>query len=232
MSNTKINSNKKGKAAFVINIIIFIFEFIAVFLCYQHGGFFNIRYYTVLSNLFAMFGCACYVVYYCKNKDKEMPYWIKIVRYMSTTCLALTFVVVFTILIPMVIPYENGVYKLLLEGPQLFHHILCPLLSVFSFGILEEGKPSHKDVCIAIIPTLLYALVFIILNIARVVEGPYPFLKVYEQSVFASILWFIIIVGVAVILAYLIKLLTKLMDRKSKRDKNSNEDLTENIEMV
>lgn len=233
MSNINEKSNnKERKTALILNIIIFIFEVIAIPLCYQHGGWRNIRYYTVLSNLFAMIGCACYVVYYLKNKNPEMPYWIRIVRYMSTTCLALTFIVVLTILVPMVIPYENGVYKLLVEGPQLFHHIFCPILSVISFGLFEYGRPSRKDIFIAIIPTLLYAFVLIILNIVRLVDGPYPFLKVHDQSVLASIIWFIIINGVAVLLAYLIKLLTKLNNRKNITEENGNKDLAGNAEMV
>ncbi|OUM58357.1 hypothetical protein PIROE2DRAFT_16383 [Piromyces sp. E2] len=227
-NNTEIRNNKRGKAALILNIIIFIFEFIALFLCYQHGGFRNVKYYTVLSNVFTMVTCACYIVYYFKSKGKEeMPYWIKIIRYMGTNCLALTFIVVMTVLVPMVIPYEDGVYKLLVEGPQLFHHIFCPILSVISFGLLEENNPNYRDAFIAVIPTLIYAVVLIILNFARVVDGPYPFLKVYDQSVLASIFWFIAIVGAAFLLAYLIKLLTKYKNRKY-----NNDNATETAEMV
>ena len=38
------------------------------------------------------------------------------------------------------------------------------------------------------IPTLIYGVVLIILNIAKVVVGPYPFFYVYDMPWYASIL--------------------------------------------
>ncbi|ORX53801.1 hypothetical protein BCR36DRAFT_582059 [Piromyces finnis] len=163
-----------------------------------------------------------------------MPYWIRIIRYMGSNCLALTFIVVVVVLIPMT---KNGVRILLFEGPQLFHHVICPALSVISFGLFEDGKPTHKDALFAALPTLVYAIVTVILNYAKLLDGPYPFLKVYEQSIFASIFWFISIVGISYVLAYLIKLLTKFKGENAKKDDNNtdtnnNTKITEAEEMV
>ena len=52
-----------------------------------------------------------------------------------------------------------------------------------------------KDNFRAIYFTLIYAAIFITLNILKVYEGPYPFLMVYKQPVYMSIIWFILIVG-------------------------------------
>ena len=45
----------------------------------------------------------------------------------------------------------------------------------------------------ALLPTVLYGGIILWLNIQRVVDGPYPFMKVYDQSVQASVLWCIAI---------------------------------------
>ena len=50
-------------------------------------------------------------------------------------------------------------------------------------------------VVVQFIFTIAYAIVFITLNILKVYEGPYPFLMVYKQPVYMSIVWFILIVG-------------------------------------
>ena len=52
-----------------------------------------------------------------------------------------------------------------------------------------------KDNFRAVYFTIAYAIVFITLNILKVYEGPYPFLMVYKQPVYMSIIWFILIVG-------------------------------------
>ena len=46
------------------------------------------------------------------------------------------------------------------------------------------------------IPTLIYAIVLIILNIKGIVDGPYAFLRFNFQPLYQSVLWFILIVGI------------------------------------
>lgn len=54
---------------------------------------------------------------------------------------------------------------------------------------------------IALAPTLAYALAAILLNLCRIIEGPYPFLMVYAQPWYASVMWCIVILGIAGLLA-------------------------------
>ena len=85
-------------------------------------------------------------------------------------------------------PMYNFNYGWMLFYRQLsIYHTLGPILSIISF-ILYEEYHSNK-VLPAISYTLLYALVMITLNICNVVDGPYPFLRVMHQPVWASILW-------------------------------------------
>ena len=77
---------------------------------------------------------------------------------------------------------------------MLYHHLLNPLAAIFSFVLLERTpRLPRSTVKWALLPTVLYGGIVLWLNIQRVVDGPYPFMKVYDQSVQASVLWCIAI---------------------------------------
>jgi len=64
---------------------------------------------------------------------------------------------------------------------------------------------------IGVIPTILYAIIIVILNIVRYIEGPYPFFRVYNQSIIVSIIWIVIIMGLVYFISYM---LYKLHNRR------------------
>ena len=91
---------------------------------------------------------------------------------------------------------------------MLYMHTLCPILAIISFIFFErQTKITQKQTYYALIPTLIYAVIIITLNITKNVYGPYPFLHLYEQSVYTSIIWTIVMMGGAYLLAWLLKLL-------------------------
>ena len=105
----------------------------------------------------------------------------------------MTLLTVIFVLGPM---YEdgNGWYIMLCTSSMLYHHLLNPLAAIFSFVLLERSPHlPHSTVKWALLPTALYGGIILWLNIQRVVDGPYPFMKVYDQSVQASVLWCIAI---------------------------------------
>ena len=85
---------------------------------------------------------------------------------------------------------------MLLTGTMLFTHLLCPAAALMSFLLLEH-RPGlgRKAALTAMIPTAVYAAVAVLLNLLRIWKGPYMFLLVYEQPVWASVLWGIVILG-------------------------------------
>ena len=92
---------------------------------------------------------------------------------------------------------------------------------MFSFLALEiEDKPPNTDVVKALIPTLVYALIAITLNLCRVIEGPYPFLMVYAQPWYASVLWCIIILGIAGFLAFVVWKVHNVIWKRSSKINN------------
>lgn len=205
--------NSKKKKALILNIIIVVFEIIAFLL--QRG--INIVYYTQDSNLLALISSSIFVVYNLinlKNEKYVLPKWVGIFKYITTCSLLLTFLVVVFILSGSL----SGLVILLGYGSMLFHHTLCPILAVISFICYEEYDLDNvKDNLNAVSFTIFYAIVIMILNIQRIVKGPYPFLYVYEQPVWATILWVIVILSGAFELAYFLrKSNRKVLNRKKE----------------
>ena len=99
-------------------------------------------------------------------------------------------------------------------------HIICPVLAAVSFFALEGWAPFPKrDIVKALIPTLAYALVAVILNILRVIEDPYPFLMVYAQPWYMSVLWCVVILGIAAILALSVRSLHNFIVKAKSKEK-------------
>ena len=189
----------KNKLPLFFNILIIIFEIIGCSMCAKHG-LSVLQYYTVLSNIFALITSSLYVAFYLKTKN-NIPLALSFLRYASTVCLTLTFAVVLFFFVPL------AGFNVMVEGVQIFHHLLCPVLSFISFVFFVIRNPlSKKHIFLSLLPTFTYAAVIIVLNILKVVEGPYPFLMVYQQSVILSVLYFIIISGMALFAATLLRI--------------------------
>lgn len=193
--------SKKMKIALILNIVIIVLEIIGTSISYSNNGFSNLFYYTVDSNLIAFCAGVMFVITALMKKSSKAVYAM---RFIATVNLSLTFTVVMLVLAPMAMPAGNA-GKVIYKGAQLYHHLLCPIISFISFVFLEEGgKPEKKLKRLAIIPTILYAVVLVILNAVGAVVGPYPFLMVRNQPIWASILWFILIVGMGYAFVHLI----------------------------
>ena len=182
-------------ASAAMNFLIVYFETIAVPMSWAMGGTIIFTMYTELSNIFN--GAVCLLVGLwqlgCIFTGRELPLWLKRLKFISTSCLAMTLLTVVIILAPM---YEdgNGWYIMLCTSSMLYHHLLNPLAAIFSFVLLERTpRLPRSTVKWALLPTVLYGGIILWLNIQRVVDGPYPFMKVYDQSVQASVLWCIAI---------------------------------------
>ena len=160
-------------------------------------------FYTELSNLFAM--GVCLAVALCQLRallaGGEMPAWARTLKYMVTCCLMLTFLTVVFVLAPMYGP--DGHYVMLLTSSMLYNHFLNPVAAFLSFVLLERAPAlPRRAVGCAMIPTLVYGGIMLAANVAKVYKGPYPFFYVYEQPLWASGMWMVVILGGAVLIAW------------------------------
>ena len=179
-----------------LDIAVVVGELVGLVLASFENGWGQFVFYTQLSNYFLLAATMAHL--YFLLKKEPVPKAVNRLKYIATCTTTLTFVVVVAVLLPM---YRRP-YITFLNGANHFQHTLCPILG---FATLPFMDPVEKrDSRLALIPTGIYMLVMIPLNYFRVLEGPYPFLKVHNQPWYMSILWFLAIglmaFGIAVLL--------------------------------
>lgn len=126
----------------------------------EHGmelsahGFSSLKFFTVLSNLFN--GGVCLAYAFRLWKEKTFGSKQKTVKLLATAAVGLTFLTVMGFLGPL-----YG-YAKMFKGANLWFHLLLPLLSFFSFMVLEqEKKIPFRNTFYAVIPTALYEIGYV-----------------------------------------------------------------------
>ena len=130
---------EKLKKPFVIaNILIVLLELIGTALSFRNGVSVLI-WYTVESNILALIASMCLLVtfFICGS----VPEWVKLLRYSATVCLAVTFLVVVLVLTPWAVPY-GMVGDVLYKGPQIYHHILCP---IYIIHLIRSSRKKQRN---------------------------------------------------------------------------------------
>lgn len=195
---------EKYDVGLILNFILVILEIIGLILCLDALGCIDLTYYTIDSNIFLLVSSILYL-FSRKNPSKIVQFF----RYSSTLSVMITFLVVIFLLYPML---DFNFQYLFLAGPNPYMHVLCPLIALVSFLFFEKNEIENnlKNNFRSLYFTLIYAVILISLNILRIVNGPYPFLKVYEQSVLMSIIWIVAILGFALILSNILLMVKEL----------------------
>lgn len=80
--------------------------------------------------------------------------------------LAMTFLITAFVLVPM----GGGLKKLMFSGNGLYHHTLCPVLSVLSYLLWE---PHASIWLLPVAVTFLYGIIMLIMNVKEKFDGPY-----------------------------------------------------------
>ena len=178
--------------AIAANIIIIILELIGLYLSSKRGGWKILQYYTELSNITALLSSALFLLV------GEKAAWL---HYTSVCMLTMTFFVSLFFLVPM----GAGFKKMMLTNSGLFHHTLCPILSVLSYSLWE---PHSYAWFVPVILTLIYGMIMLYLNWKEKVDGPYPFFRVRYQSALATVLWYVALTSVITLISLAIIRLT------------------------
>lgn len=193
----------KKKIALIINIIILTLTLLSFAKTFFLEHSIAVEYYTNDSNILALISSLLFIIFYKKEKD-----FVKDIRFLATSCLTVTFLVVVFVLCPM---YSFNYKLLMFTDIYLVFHTIVPILSIFSYIVLENGS-SKKYLCL--IFTMIYAIILIILNILNLIKGPYPFLMVTTQNPLVTILWGIIIIGGSHIIEILVNRLNKKIKKR------------------
>lgn len=227
--------NKKLRTALFLHIVLVVLEMIDTNYAYAKDGLGMLIYYTEDSNLLCLIVSALFTLVmlpiifkgqtsgfvstflmrnYRKGGEEKVtiPTLLLVLRYVTSCCLLVTFLVVIFVLGP-----TDGYREMLLDGTHLINHVGAPLLSLYSFLCLEteprQKLPTWAPLC-AVATTIAYAIPVLILNIAKLYVGPYPFLHVYEQPVYMTVFWIFAIIGGNVVIARLVQMVYNRRIRK------------------
>ena len=169
--------------AFCLNVIILLLEIRGLWISFSARGRGNFVFYTQLSNMLCALSCLCYLLFAPAG-------WVTGLRYLASCALVMTFLVTICVLIPM----GGDPRSLLLKGNGMYHHVLCPVICFVSY-VFFEMHAGTSMVVPSMILTLVYGLIMLYLNWTRKVDGPYPFFRVHDQSVFASVVWVLVLLA-------------------------------------
>ena len=162
-----------------------------------HGLGANFTYYTQCSNLLGAIACAACLVAEVREllTGRAPGHMARVLKYWASCCLLMTFVVVVAVLAPMLESAGRpGFYLMFVEGAKPITHFGAPVLVICSYAVFEAVRPmTLRQSIIGVVPTLAYALVAYPCNIARLWDGPYPFLQVWNMPVWASFAWFAVL---------------------------------------
>ena len=119
-----------------------------------------LRYYTVLSNLLCAAACLAVVI---ARLCGTVPPAVLILKYVGTAAVTVTLLTVMLFLGPFV--YD---FKLLLTGPDLWLHLVCPVLAIVSLLLWDKPDASFWIVLLGALPVPLYGAFYLY----RVVYAP------------------------------------------------------------
>ena len=197
--------------ALICNLLIFLFGLIGCIREFRREGIKITRYYTFDSNVLGIIagGLMSVELFRFLLTGCEISAVAQTMKFMSVVCLSLTFFVALFVLSPQM----GGFYSGMIHNNLIFVHTLCPLLAIVSFLFMDPiSQLNLSMVFIAWIPTVIYAIITVILNVLKVLEGPYPFLHVYKQPWYVSVGWAVGIVGANFLYAYLMMVLQNVID--------------------
>lgn len=203
-----------------LNLFIVCAEPIALPISWSLGRESMFTFYTENANMFAAMVCALVAAgqLRCIFTGRELPLWLKRLKYIATSCLLLTLLTVIFVLAPAWGP--DGLYVGLCTGSMLYHHLLNPLAALASLLLLERSpRLPRSTVRWALLPTVIYGAVLIGLNILGAVDGPYFFLQVRHQSALSSVLWCAAILALDYSCAWLLWKLGGNRKKKVKKPK-------------
>ena len=193
--------SKNVKLSLVSNLLLIVFGILGFLSIKDTNNIF--LYYTNDSNFLCLLSAIIYVIFLLIKKDRDLPFFVLIFRYMATAALSLTFLtVVFYLAVHdslgnnnFISAYFSSLVLYLSKDSFLYYHLLCPIISFVSFTMFEGDRRLNKKKTIyySMIPTLVYAIVLIILNLNGIVSGPYPFLMLNNQNIYISIISFVAI---------------------------------------
>lgn len=181
----------------------------------------NFVFYTQCSNLLGAVACALCLVGEVRalRKGQELGRAFRWTKYAASCCLLMTFVVVVAVLAPMLESAgEPGYYLMFFYSSRFVTHLAAPLLTIVSYILFEADRGmTLRQSLVGLVPTIAYSAVAYPCNVARLWDGPYPFLQVWNMPLWMTILWFVVLLVMAFTMCQALRLAARACGRLRTR---------------
>ena len=229
MEDERTRKRKLSRLMYGMIFIMTVFATIIMFSGYQFMKSYDVglestrlgmfRFFTVDANLFMGIVSLIFMIEetkVLKGKQKEIPRLAYLLNLMSTTAVTLTFTVVFLYLGPI---SKYGI-KSMITNSNLFFHLLIPLLSILNFIFIEENeKLEKKDTIYGMLPTIIYALYYLINVLIHMENGKvspiYDWYWFIQNGVWTAI----IVIPIIFLLTYMIAITLYIGNKKIRIDR-------------
>lgn len=118
----------------------------------------NFRFFTMDSNILMALTSAICLAFNIRNfrtGENKYPSWLISLMHMGTNAVTLTFIVVMVFLGP------ATSYAEMIEGQNLYMHLINPLVAIASFIFLtDDCVVERKSDFLATLPTLVYGIIY------------------------------------------------------------------------
>ena len=205
----------KAKVALILNIAAFVFGCTGIVFRVVRSVSDFFLYYTQLSNVAAVISSAMYIAFR-NTKSEKLRAAVRGTRYLAACGLTMTFIVVVCIFLPF--GGEPAAVRLLGSVNGVLHHLVCPVISVVSYVVFEEGVRLRRAFWLPFGATAVYAFTIYTLNYMRLAKAPYPFFEVYDHPFWELVLWFFGLMGLVAGIAAVIMLTNRKLGNNGKEN--------------
>jgi len=169
-----MSSKTRSKTELTLNLVIVILTVVGVAFmltgdpeegALQASGIGNLKFYTVLTNIFCGVIALVCLVFILLGKDTGK---IRVLKLAAVCGVAITFAVVAFMFGPL-----YG-YPQFYKRGNLFFHLLLPLVAMVEFILVRRPKMPFKHAVFAAIPTLLYGLGYMTNILINGMGGQWP----------------------------------------------------------
>jgi hypothetical protein len=124
------------------------------------------------------------------KSGKSLPSWVKVLKFIATVAVAVTFVTVWCVFVPMKTFGDDWMAMTVTWPAFLWLHTVCPLLAIVSFIFFEHDSKMHWAKSFwGLLPTVVYAVALVLLILFMNFDAPYPMLDVKNNTVTQDVIW-------------------------------------------
>lgn len=169
-----MSSKNRSVTEMILNTVIVVLTIVGIIFmltgkpeegALQSSGIENLKYYTVLTNVFCGTVAALYLVFILLKKDTGK---IRVLKLAAVCGVAITFAVVAFMFGPL-----YG-YPQFYKRGNLFFHLLLPVAAMAEFIIVKRERMPFRYTVWSAIPTLLYGAGYLLNILINGIGGPWP----------------------------------------------------------